>query len=109
MRRRDAGGVRVDSDRSRHARAAGPPARRGVRPIRSAQASRRRLDARHAHAGDHRLRQERRAGDKKANEKSDLGPTPNIDGSAIRLTIPPLNEERRKDLAKVVKKKAEDG
>jgi ribosome recycling factor len=46
---------------------------------------------------------------KKAIEKSDLGLTPNIDGSAIRLTIPPLNEERRKDLAKVVKKKAEDG
>ena len=46
---------------------------------------------------------------KKAIEKSDLGLTPNIDGTAIRLTIPPLNEERRKDLAKVVKKKAEDG
>jgi ribosome recycling factor len=46
---------------------------------------------------------------KKAIEKSDLGLTPNVDGSAIRLTIPPLNEERRKDLAKVVKKKAEDG
>ena len=46
---------------------------------------------------------------KKAIEKSDLGLTPNIDGSAVRLTIPPLNEERRKDLAKVVKKKAEDG
>jgi ribosome recycling factor len=46
---------------------------------------------------------------RKAIEKSDLGLTPNIDGSAIRLVIPPLNEERRKDLAKVVKKKAEDG
>jgi ribosome recycling factor len=46
---------------------------------------------------------------KKAIEKSDLGLTPNIDGTSIRLTIPPLNEERRKDLAKVVKKKAEDG
>jgi ribosome recycling factor len=46
---------------------------------------------------------------KKAIEKSDLGLTPNVDGTAIRLTIPPLNEERRKDLAKVVKKKAEDG
>lgn len=46
---------------------------------------------------------------KKAIEKSDLGLTPNIDGTAVRLTIPPLNEERRKDLAKVVKKKAEDG
>lgn len=46
---------------------------------------------------------------KKAIEKSDLGLTPNVDGAAIRLVIPPLNEERRKDLAKVVKKKAEDG
>jgi ribosome recycling factor len=46
---------------------------------------------------------------RKAIEKSDLGITPNIDGTSIRLTVPPLNEERRKDLAKVVKKKAEDG
>lgn len=46
---------------------------------------------------------------RKAIEKSDLGLTPNIDGTSIRLIIPPLNEERRKDLAKVVKKKAEDG
>ena len=46
---------------------------------------------------------------RKAIEKSDLGLTPNVDGSAIRLVIPPLNEERRRDLAKVVKKKAEDG
>jgi ribosome recycling factor len=46
---------------------------------------------------------------RKAIEKSDLGLTPNVDGIAIRLIIPPLNEERRKDLAKVVKKKAEDG
>jgi ribosome recycling factor len=46
---------------------------------------------------------------RKAVEKSDLGLTPNIDGTSIRLAIPPLNEERRKELAKVVKKKAEDG
>jgi len=46
---------------------------------------------------------------KKAIEKSDLGLTPNVDGAAVRLVVPPLNEERRKDLAKVVKKKAEDG
>jgi ribosome recycling factor len=46
---------------------------------------------------------------RKAIEKSDLGLTPNIDGAAIRLIVPPLNEERRKDLVKVVKKKAEDG
>jgi ribosome recycling factor len=46
---------------------------------------------------------------RKAIEKSDLGLTPNVDGTAIRLVIPPLNEERRKDLAKLVKKKGEDG
>lgn len=46
---------------------------------------------------------------RKAIEKSDLGLTPNVDGTAIRLSIPPLNEERRKDLVKVMKKKAEDG
>jgi ribosome recycling factor len=46
---------------------------------------------------------------RKAIEKSDLGLTPNVDGAAIRLIVPPLNEERRRDLAKVVKKKAEDG
>ncbi len=46
---------------------------------------------------------------RKAVEKSDLGLTPNVDGTVIRLAIPPLNEERRRDLAKLVKKKAEDG
>ena len=46
---------------------------------------------------------------RKAIEKSDLGLTPNIDGSTIRLSIPPLTEDRRKDLVKVVRKKAEDG
>jgi len=46
---------------------------------------------------------------RKAIETSELGLTPNIDGSNIRLLIPPLNEERRRDLVKVVHKKAEDG
>ncbi len=46
---------------------------------------------------------------RKAIEKSDLGITPNIDGTTIRLIIPPLNEERRKELVKIVKKKAEEG
>jgi ribosome recycling factor len=46
---------------------------------------------------------------RKAIETSDLGLTPNIDGSNIRLGIPPLTEERRKDLVKVIRKKAEDG
>ena len=46
---------------------------------------------------------------RKAIEKSDLGLTPNVDGTSIRLIVPPLNEERRRDLVKVLKKKAEDG
>jgi ribosome recycling factor len=46
---------------------------------------------------------------RKAVETSDLGITPNIDGQIIRLSIPPLNEERRKDLVKIVHRKAEDG
>jgi ribosome recycling factor len=46
---------------------------------------------------------------RKAIETSDLGLTPNIDGSNVRLSIPPLNEERRKDLVKVIHKKAEEG
>jgi len=45
---------------------------------------------------------------RKAIETSDLGLTPNVDGSNIRLAIPPLTEERRKDLVKVVRKKAEE-
>ena len=40
---------------------------------------------------------------------SDLGINPSNDGKVIRLTIPPLNEERRIDLVKLVKKIAEDG
>ncbi len=46
---------------------------------------------------------------KKAIETSDLNLTPNVDGSIVRLSIPPLTEERRKDLVKLVHKKAEDG
>lgn len=44
----------------------------------------------------------------KAIQKSDLGLNPSNDGKIIRLVIPELNEERRKDLLKVVKKTAED-
>jgi ribosome recycling factor len=44
----------------------------------------------------------------KAILKSDLGLTPNNDGSIIRLQIPKLTEERRKDLIKVVRKMAEE-
>jgi len=45
----------------------------------------------------------------KAIMKSDLGITPNNDGNVIRLNIPQLTEERRKDLVKVVRKRAEEG
>ena len=40
--------------------------------------------------------------------KSDVGMTPQNDGKVIRLKLPELTEERRKDLAKTVKKIAED-
>jgi ribosome recycling factor len=52
------------------------------------------------------------AGSLKAIEKairvSDLGLTPNNDGKAIRLNLPPLTEERRRDLVKVVHHRLED-
>ncbi len=41
--------------------------------------------------------------------KSDLNLTPNNDGIAVRLNIPPLNEERRKEFIKILHKKAEVG
>ena len=44
----------------------------------------------------------------KAILKSDLGLTPMSDGKAIRINIPPLTAERRRDLVKVVKKRAEE-
>jgi len=40
--------------------------------------------------------------------KSGLGLTPNIDGNLIRINIPPLSEERRKDLVKLVGKMTEE-
>jgi ribosome recycling factor len=45
----------------------------------------------------------------KAILESDLGLTPSNDGNLIRLTIPELTEERRKELVKVVHQLAEDG
>jgi ribosome recycling factor len=44
----------------------------------------------------------------KAIQKSDLGLNPMSDGIIIRLTVPPLTEERRKELVKLVKKYVED-
>ena len=45
----------------------------------------------------------------KAIQKSDLGLNPVDDGTVVRLNLPPLTEERRKDLVKVLGKIVEDG
>nr|WP_161822815.1 ribosome recycling factor [Sporotomaculum syntrophicum] len=45
----------------------------------------------------------------KAILKSDLGITPASDGNVIRLAVPQLTKERRTELVKVIKKKAEEG
>lgn len=44
----------------------------------------------------------------KSIQKSELGITPQNDGKVIRLTFPPLTEERRKELVKTVKKYSEE-
>ena len=41
--------------------------------------------------------------------KSDLGLMPNSDGTVIRITIPPLTEERRRDLVRLVGRRVEEG
>jgi ribosome recycling factor len=48
------------------------------------------------------------SGIEKAIQASDLGLTPNNDGTVIRLPFPPLTEERRKELVKVCKQYAEE-
>ena len=45
----------------------------------------------------------------RAIQESELGLTPSNDGKVIRLPIPQLTEERRKDLVKIVRQIAEDG
>ena len=44
----------------------------------------------------------------RAITKSDIGLTPNVDGTVVRLNIPQLTEERRKDLVRVVHKRMEE-
>ncbi len=44
----------------------------------------------------------------KAITKSDLGLMPNVDGTVVRLNIPQLTEERRRDLVKVVHRRMEE-
>jgi ribosome recycling factor len=48
-------------------------------------------------------------GIERAIQESDLGLTPSNDGKVVRLPIPALTEERRKDLVKVVRRIAEEG
>lgn len=45
----------------------------------------------------------------RALQQADLGLNPTNDGSVVRIAFPPLTEERRKDLIKVVRNMAEDG
>ena len=45
----------------------------------------------------------------KGIQKAELGLNPLVEGAMIRIPIPPLNEERRRDLVKLVKKHAEEG
>jgi ribosome recycling factor len=44
----------------------------------------------------------------KAIQRSDVGLVPNVDGIVVRLVIPPLSEERRRDLVRVVHKRMEE-
>jgi ribosome recycling factor len=44
----------------------------------------------------------------KAIIKSDIGLVPNVDGTVVRLNIPPLTEERRRDLVRLVHKRMEE-
>ena len=44
----------------------------------------------------------------KAITKSDIGLTPNVDGAVVRLNVPPLTEDRRRDMVKQVRRRAEE-
>jgi ribosome recycling factor len=44
----------------------------------------------------------------KAIQRSDIGLMPNVDGTVVRLNIPPLTEERRKEIVRVVHKRMEE-
>lgn len=45
----------------------------------------------------------------KAITRADIGLVPNVDGTVVRLNVPPLTEERRRDMVKQVRRRAEDG
>ncbi|MEO6578444.1 MAG: ribosome recycling factor [Candidatus Limnocylindria bacterium] len=44
----------------------------------------------------------------KAITKSDIGITPNVDGTVVRLNVPPLTEDRRKEMVKQVRRRTEE-
>lgn len=44
----------------------------------------------------------------KAITKSDIGLTPNVDGTVVRLNVPPLTEERRREMVKQVRRRMEE-
>lgn len=44
----------------------------------------------------------------KAITKSDIGLMPNVDGTVVRLNVPPLTEERRREMVKQVRRRAEE-
>ena len=45
----------------------------------------------------------------RAITKSDVGLVPNVDGTVVRLNVPPLTEERRREMVKQVRRRAEEG
>lgn len=45
----------------------------------------------------------------KAITKSDIGIMPNVDGAVVRLNVPPLTEERRREMVKQVRRRTEEG
>jgi ribosome recycling factor len=45
----------------------------------------------------------------KAITKSDIGIMPNVDGTVVRLNVPPLTEERRREMVKHVRRRTEEG
>ena len=96
--------------RPRLAAPARPHHRRLLRRRDAAQPALQRRRDRRAPAHAHALRQERRsAAIEKAIMESDLGLTPHNDGNVIRLQIPELNEERRREMVKVVHGVGEEG
>ena len=105
----DPDGVQHRPHRPRLAGAARPDHDRLLRHPDAAQPARHDLGARAAPAHGPAVRRRPIKAIEKAILESDLGLTPSNDGKIIRLPIPPLTEERRKELVKVVRRYAEEG